>query len=429
MTAAEGPEGRWTIYAEIGRLAISALWSHKLRSFLTMLGVIFGVAAVIAMLAIGKGAEQEAVEQIRAFGLHNVILRAAKLDQEKLQAAKRAQSVGLSADDAAYIQEVLPYVEAVAPQNLLDKEVEREGIKPRAAIVGTTPAYLAVASGVVAEGRFLAEEDERTGRRVCVLGHGVARALFFSVAPLGRHVTIGGQRYTVVGVMAPKAATKEKIKIKSRDVDADVYVPLAAAGRFTITDKEQSEANAVDYHVVDEVVLKFQGAEHLAEGRRAIRKILQRRHHGVDDTEVIVPDELLAQSQATQRLFNLVMGGIAGLSLLVGGIGIMNIMLATVTERTKEIGLRLALGARQRDILDQFLIEAAAIAVVGGVFGIVLGVALGGLITVAVGWTTVITPASILVSFGVSAAVGIFFGYWPARRAARLDPITALRHE
>ncbi len=429
MTDLEAPEGRWTIWAEVGRLAVTALWTHKLRSFLTMLGVIFGVAAVIAMLAIGKGAEQEAVEQIRAFGLHNVILRATKLDQEKLQAARRAQSVGLSAEDAAYIDEVLPYVEAVAPQNLLDKEIERDGIKPHAAIVGTTPAYLSVASGTLGAGRFLVEEDERGGRRVCVLGSGVARALFIAESPLGAHVTIGGQRFTVVGVMAAKAATKEKIKIKSRDVDADVYVPLAAAARFTITDKEQSETNAVDYHVVDEIVLRLASAEHLAEGRRAIRKIMLRRHHGVDDTEVIVPDELLAQSQATQRLFNLVMGGIAGLSLLVGGIGIMNIMLATVTERTKEIGLRLALGARQRDILDQFLLEAAAIAVVGGIFGIVLGVALGALITVAVGWTTVITPASILVSFGVSAAVGVFFGYWPARRAAQLDPIVALRHE
>jgi putative ABC transport system permease protein len=422
-------QGAISLYVEVARLALDALWAHKLRSFLTMLGVIFGVAAVIAMLAIGKGAEQEAVEQIRAFGLHNVILRAHKLDQETLDKAKREHSVGLAADDGTYLAQLLPYVEAQAPQNLLDKEVEHAGIKPRATIVGTTPAYLDVASAQVDRGRFLTADDDALERRVCVVGAAVAKALFFKEQALGATIAIGGQRFTVVGVMADKAKTKEKVKIKSRNVNEDVYIPLATAGKFTLVEKELSEANAPDYNVVDELVLRLSDADHMAEAKAAIGKVLARRHHGVDDTELIVPDELLAQSQQTQRLFNLVMASIAGLSLLVGGIGIMNIMLATVTERTREIGLRIALGARQKDILRQFLIESALIAVIGGVLGIGLGIALGRLITLAVGWTTVITPASILVSFGVSAAVGIFFGYWPARQAARLDPIVALRHE
>ncbi|MFN3431701.1 MAG: ABC transporter permease, partial [Candidatus Sericytochromatia bacterium] len=210
MSAPTPQASDWTIYAEVTRLAVKALWSHKLRSFLTMLGVIFGVAAVIAMLAIGKGAEQEAVEQIKAFGLHNVILRARKLDQEELQKAQRQLSVGLSAEDGRYLQSVLPYVEAVAPQNLLDKEVSRDGLKPRATVVGTTAAYRVVASGVLDRGRFLTDEDEALGRRVCVIGHGLQRALFFKDPALGAVVTIGGQRFTVVGVMAHKGKTSAR---------------------------------------------------------------------------------------------------------------------------------------------------------------------------------------------------------------------------
>jgi putative ABC transport system permease protein len=248
----------WTIYSEVLRLAVKVLWANKLRSFLTMLGVIFGVAAVIAMLAIGKGAEQEAVEQIKAFGLHNVILRARKLDQETLQKAKRELSEGLAEGDGRYLAEVLPYVEAVAPQNLLDKEVSREGLKPRATVVGTTPSYLLVASGALERGRFLTEEDETLGRRVCVLGHGLAQTLFFKDSALGAEVNVGGQRFTVVGVMADKGKTsaggsknKNQVKIKSRDVNEDLYVPLAAANKFTLVEKERNEVNSPDYGVVD----------------------------------------------------------------------------------------------------------------------------------------------------------------------------------
>jgi putative ABC transport system permease protein len=420
-------QARWTLYAEISRLAVTALWAHKLRTLLTMLGVIFGVAAVIAMLAIGKGAEQEAVEQIRAFGLHNVILRAHKLDQETLEKAKRLRSVGLSADDGEYIASILPYVDAQAPQNLLDKDVEHAGLKPHANLVGTTPAYLSVASAQVERGRFLSDLDNQLARRVCVIGQAISRELFFKESSLGATLSIGGQRFTVVGVMADKAKTKEKIKIKSRNTNEDVYIPLSSAGKFTLVDKEVSDVNSPDYNVVDEIVLKLSDADHMGEAKAVIKKVLARRHHGIEDTELIVPDELLAQSQQTQRLFNFVMASIAGLSLLVGGIGIMNIMLATVTERTREIGLRKALGAREKDIL--FLIESVLIAGTGGLVGVVFGIVLGHLITFAVGWTTVITLGSIGVSFGVSAAVGVFFGYWPAKQAAALDPIDALRHE
>lgn len=419
----------WFLFENL-RYALRALWQHQLRSFLTMLGVIFGVAAVIAMLSIGKGAEQEAIEQISSFGINNVRIYAKELDSETQAKAERTASVGLSPEDAQYIRQVLPYVVAIAPQNLLDKKVYYRQLNPAAQVVGTTPEYLDVNVQQVAQGRFLNPVDLVAFRKVCVLSHELAQELFLHESPLGQWLTIGGVRVRVVGVLSPQQGIKQKVDIKSRQTARDIYIPLTTSLRkFTLTKAELNLRNSVRYNVVDEIALRIRSAELLPQARQDLTNLLNRRHAGIPDYEIIVPTELLEQSQQTQRLFNLVMACIAGLSLLVGGIGIMNIMLATVTERTREIGIRRAIGASPGDIMVLFVLESLVISLVGGLLGIGTGIALSALVSFYAGWKTIIVAEALLLSFGVSSAVGIFFGIYPAWRAAKMDPIQALRHE
>lgn len=410
--------------------ALKSLYQHRLRTFLTMLGVIFGVAAVIAMLSIGKGAEQEAVEQIAAFGINTVRVYARELKEEEKQQAQRTPSVGLSYEDARYIQQLLPYIVASAPQNLLDKPLYYRQLAPESQVVGTTPEYLSINSLAMDQGRFLSPDDLALYRKVCVLSHELAAQLFLKEEPIGQLVTLGGQRFEVIGVIASRVQTKQRVQIRSRDLAQDVYIPITTSlEKFSLTSSEDSPHNQVDYNVVDELSLQVSGPEYLTPARDALIEIFKRRHFNIPDYELVVPTELLEQSQETQRLFNLVMACIAGLSLLVGGIGIMNIMLASVTERTRQIGIRRAIGATPGDILILFLIEALLICLIGGVMGIGVGVGISQIVTVAAGWKTIVSPESILLSFGVSSVVGIFFGLYPAWRASRLDPIQALRHE
>ncbi|MBT9546476.1 MAG: ABC transporter permease [Candidatus Sericytochromatia bacterium] len=410
--------------------AFKSLYQHRLRTFLTMLGVIFGVAAVIAMLSIGKGAEQEMIEQIAAFGINNVRIYARELNETQKQQAERTPSVGLAYEDAQYIQEILPYVVASAPQNLLDKPVTYRDLSPETQIVGTTPEYLGINGGGLQAGRFLSSDDLLLYRKVCVLSFELARQLFLTEDPIGQWLNIGGMRFEVVGVLKDRKATKQRVQIRSRDLAKDVYIPISTSlKKFSLTPAENTPHNQVLYNVVDELSLQVSGPEYLNAARTAVNQILKRRHYGIKDTEIIVPTELLEQSQATQRLFNLVMACIAGLSLLVGGIGIMNIMLASVTERTRQIGIRRAIGATPGDILIFFLLESLLISLIGGIMGIGVGVGISQIITAAAGWKTIVSPESILLSFGVSSVVGIFFGLYPAWRASKMDPIQALRHD
>lgn len=410
--------------------ALSSLYQHRMRTFLTMLGVIFGVAAVIAMLSIGKGAEQEAIEQIAAFGINNIRVYAKELNAEQKEQAQRTPSVGLSVEDAEYIQSLLPYIEATAPQNLLDKPLYYKQLNPEVQIVGTTPAYPLINGLELAGGRFISEDDLRLYRKVCVLSQELVQQLFLKEEPLGQLVTIGGERFEVVGYLGARTATKQRVQIRSRNLAEDVYIPISVSqSKFTLTPDEISPHNQVDYNVIDEISLQISAPEYLVPAREAITRILKRRHYEIEDFEIVVPTELLEQSQETQRLFNLVMACIAGLSLLVGGIGIMNIMLASVTERTRQIGIRRAVGATPGDILIFFLLESLLISLIGGLIGIVVGVGISQIVTVAAGWQTIVSPASIVLSFGVSSVVGIFFGLYPAYRASKMDPIQALRHD
>ncbi len=410
--------------------ALKSLQQHRLRSFLTMLGVIFGVAAVIAMLSIGKGAEYEAIEQIKAFGMNNIRISTLELSKDDQDKAIRTLSKGLSYEDALYIKEILPYIEGVAPQNLLGKKVYYHQFNPDANIVGTTPEYLDVTSLNLEDGRFISDEDLNEFRKICILGSTIVREMFLKEDPIGKFITIGGVRFRVVGILQDKLKTKDKVKIKSREVNRDIYIPITTSiKKFTITDSKSNLKNKVDYNVVDEIAVKIKAAENLYEAKTVITKILDRRHSNIKDYEIVVPTELLEQSQKTQYLFNMVMACIAGLSLLVGGIGIMNIMLASVTERTKEIGIRRAIGASAQDIMLFFLLEAILISILGGIIGIFTGIGIGKIVNVYAGWKTIVSPESIFLSFGVSSLVGIFFGIYPAFRAARMDPIEALRYQ
>lgn len=418
-----------SFFIENFMFALRGLQRHRLRSFLTMLGVIFGVGAVIAMLSIGKGAELEAIEQIKAFGINSIRIHALELDQEKKEQTERSTSKGLSYEDAKFIKKVLPYIEAVAPQNLIEKKVYFQRQAPEANIVGTTSDYLKVTTLNIAQGRFLSSSDIQLYRKVCVLGYDLVRELFLKGEVIGQFITIGGVRFRVIGFLSDKGKTKNKVQIKTRNVNRDIYIPITTSlKKFTFSPGEINAKNQVDYGVVDEIALRIDSEDKLTSAKDALTKILDQRHDQIKDYEIIVPTELLEQSQKTQRLFNLVMGCIAGLSLLVGGIGIMNIMLASVTERTREIGIRRAIGATPQDILLFFLLESLVISIFGGIIGIVVGVGISKIVTAYAGWKTIVSLESIILSFGVSSLVGIFFGLYPAYRASNMDPIQALRH-
>ena len=408
-------------------LSITGLLSHKLRTILTMLGVIFGVAAVIAMLSIGEGAKQEALDQIRQMGINNVIVQHWDPDDEDgaEESDDRGQNLseGLTRDDARAIREICVLADIVSPQREMRVKAGVGSTSFQTMAMGTTPDYLQVLNARLSQGVFLNEEDIVQARRVCVLGSDAKRELFYFEEALGRQVKVGNQFFTVIGVLEDKGAAGGKIGgvLEVRNTDEDIYVPIT-----TILKRFKWEASDAE---LTQITVKVTEADRLQEAAHIIRGIISRRHRGIDDFKIAIPEELMRQSQSTQQIFNIVMGCIAGISLVVGGIGIMNIMLASVLERTREIGIRRALGARRQDVLAQFLVEAVMVSLLGGILGVVLGFTLTKVITLYAEWKTIVQPWTIVLAFGVSAAIGIGFGYYPARQAAGLNPIDALRYE
>ncbi len=406
-------------------LSLIGLLSHKLQTLLTMLGIIFGVAAVIAMLSIGEGAKQESLEQIRQMGISNIIVQHwdKEDDQEDSADADQNKSQGLTWDDARSIERICLLAEYVTPQRELKIKAQAHGNTFRTMAVGTTAEYLTVLDARIGSGVYFSAEDLREAKRVCVLGADAKRALFFFDDPLGSRVKIRNQWFTVIGVLADKGAAGGKIGgvLEVRNTDEDIYIPLTTMlSRFHW---EPADAE------LSQITVKISASKQLQEAAAIVRTILNRRHRGVEDFKIAIPEELLRQSQKTQQIFNIVMGCIAGISLVVGGIGIMNIMLASVLERTREIGIRRALGARRHDILSQFLVESLLVSLLGGLIGVILGYAVPEIITLYAGWRTIVQPWTIALAFGVSASVGIGFGIYPARQAALLNPIDALRYE
>ncbi|HCV24696.1 MAG: hypothetical protein CME24_20525 [Gemmatimonadetes bacterium] len=412
---------------ETFELSTAGLMSHKLRTILTMLGIIFGVGAVISMLSIGEGAKQEALDQISQMGIHNIIVQHWNPEEEEGQeeddSGTSNLSAGLTWDDARSIEEICPLAELVTPQRELKTRVHRGSNSFQTVIVGTTPKYLQILNARMQQGVFLTEKDMLQSRRVCVLGSDAKRALFFFEDPLGQQIKVQNQWFTVVGVLEDKGAAGGKIGgvLEVRNTDEDVYIPMTTVLRRFHWETKDAE--------LTQLTVKVGDPERLQEAANIVRGILQRRHRGVDDFKIAIPEELMRQSQRTQQIFNIVMGCIAGISLVVGGIGIMNIMLASVLERTREIGIRRALGARRSDVLAQFLVEAVMVSLLGGIIGIVLGFSMTKIITLYAHWKTIVQPWTIVLSFGVAAGVGIGFGYYPARQAAMLNPIDALRYE
>jgi putative ABC transport system permease protein len=393
---------------------------RKGRSLLSTLGIVFGVAAVIAMMAIGEGARREAVEQVQLLGTNNIRVKPLALTGEKRAEAERRSERGLTHHDAHLIRESVPALLGVAPLKFVNAEVRFEGRPGVAQVVGTDPAHESVTNFRVATGRFITPVDIAEAKTVCVLGSELKEELFGLRGAVGAKVRIGEAWFTVIGVMEPKTVRGGRATvIKVRNINRDVYIPITAALRRL----PESQGGST----IDEIAIRVAEAETLSLTARLVRELLNRTHRGVEDYEVMIPEELLGQAQRTQRLFNIIMGSIAGISLLVGGIGIMNIMLANVTERTREIGIRRAVGATKGEILLQFLIEAVLVCFAGGLLGILLGFVMAAAITFYAGWATGFSPVSVLLAFGTTAMVGLFFGLFPARRAAELDPVRALR--
>ena len=419
--------------AEAARSAWENLTAHKLRSILSMLGMIFGVGAVIAMLSIGAGAERQALEAIESMGLRNVLVRDQDLKDEELQEIRK-KSLGVSQRDAQAILEGVPGVVGVAPRVEIEPyKILAAGTDTEAEVYGVSWRHGRLASLELQEGRFLDARDEATHAQVCVIGPAVRRDLFGYGPALGRDLKVNDVWLEVVGVLAEEpvvgpgigqgegdgaAATPEGA---TQVLGAEIYLPVTTALRKF--DRDPLEAP------LDEIVVELGETTSPTSAAPVIRSLLDRLHAGAGDYDVVVPEALLEQSRRTQRLFNIVMGCIAGISLLVGGIGIMNIMLASVLERTREIGVRRAVGARETDIRTQFMVESFTISLAGGVAGIAMGLAIAKGVAAYAGWPTVVTIGSIVLSTGVSIAVGLMSGLYPAVRAAALDPIEALRYE
>ncbi|HEX9983891.1 MAG TPA: ABC transporter permease [Thermoanaerobaculia bacterium] len=402
--------------------ALLNLARHKMRTSLTMLGMIFGVGAVIAMLSIGAGAEKKALEAIGRLGLRNVIVRAKTVKPEE-RAELRKKSLGVSLRDGEAIVEAVPDVERVLPRvEVKPYKILAPGAKTKGKVFGMSSRYREVADVRLADGRFFDARDEAEHAQVAVIGQEIRRNLFGYGPVLGKQLKVNDVWVEVIGVLgadAPQGGAPSEVAASS--TAEEIWIPVTTAMRKF--DRDPLDAP------VDELLVNVKEGVSTRRTSELLEPLLQRLHGGADDYEVVVPEALLEQSRQTQRIFNIVMGSIAGISLLVGGIGIMNIMLASVLERTREIGIRRAIGARKRDIRAQFVIESFAISSLGGIAGIIIGIVLARLVAAYAGWPTVITIWSLLLSTGVSITVGLVSGIYPATRAAELNPIEALRYE
>ncbi len=411
------------------KLGIKTLMMHKLRSVLTMLGVVFGVGSVIAMLAVGEGASEQALTQIRKLGSNNIILSAMKPVEEQSAVNNRVMMsvYGLLYDDVDRIAQ-FPHVKQVVPV----KQVRKEGhLKDRSLdlrVVGTTPAWFDLVQREMLAGRPLSQQDQDSSANVVVLTEHGARSLLATENTIGQQLKIGGVYYQVVGIVKNEAAVGGGIRTPDQDIDA--YIPInVARQRYGDIFMQMTSGSRIRERVeLHNMIIEVDGVENVESTAAAIKTMLQ-RFHKKEDYEQKVPLELLRQAEQTKRTFNIVLGSIAGISLLVGGIGIMNIMLASVTERTREIGIRRAIGAKRKQIVLQFLIETVVLSTTGGVIGIAMGLLIPWVISITAKMPTVVNPTSLVLSLGISMAVGIVFGIYPAFRAAQLDPIVALRHE
>lgn len=462
--------------------AIDAFLVNRVRSFLTALGIIFGVAAVISMLAIGNGARQEILDQIKMVGVNNIIIMPKEANKNQEEASTTATtnqqptttvtatstekdkggsafSPGLTLKDAESIKSIIPTVLRVSPEITYNVDFVQRGIKGDGRVTGVTNEYFKVFNIALSKGGMFNDIEIEKGSPVCIIGPAIESRFFNQGDAIGSFLRCGGVWFKIVGVIKQQTThSTQKNKLGITDTEKTVFVPIKAVllrfldrsyvdigsnrgGRgFRATGSRAAQLvlnmsfkpntgdeNSIDQ--LDKIVVQVKESTQLGTTNEVLTKMLKRRHGNNDDIEIKVPELLLKQEQRTKDIFNIVLGAIAGISLIVGGIGIMNIMLASVMERTKEIGIRMAIGARRTDIIMQFISEAVIISVIGGLIGILLGVIIAKTITQFTGIQTIVSMSSIVISFGVSASIGIIFGYMPARRAALQDPVTSLRYE
>jgi putative ABC transport system permease protein len=454
---------RGRLVARVGfslRTALEAVRHNKLRASLTSLGILFGVASVIAMLAIGKGAEREILEQMRLLGSNNVMITPLVEQHEgpaEEQPDKKVTkfSPGLTYADAQAIARVIPGVEVTSAEIVLNTTLTREGRRRSGKLVGVDTTYFRLTNLGLATGAGFTPLQVERGLPVAVIGHGVRTRFFTAEDPIGRPLKVGDTWVTVIGVLEDRRVAAQAVqRLGIRDANMDVYVPVRtvlvrfrnraqltqrdieqAARPVNVTsseDQQESEEQRqerTNRNQLDRIIVRVTESRFVPSVADVLQRMLARRHNTVVDFEVTVPELLLRQEQRTKTIFNVVLGAIASISLIVGGIGIMNIMLASVLERIREIGVRRAVGATQKDILFQFLSEAVLISVAGGVAGIVVGAGISIGIERIAGIATIVSSLSVVVAFGVSITVGIAFGIVPAYRAARQDPVVCLRYE
>lgn len=446
-------------YAHDITIALEAIMANKLKSILTALGIIFGVAAVISMLAIGNGAQKEILDQMKMVGVNNIIVNSifeapdSQSESNGEDKQKQKFSPGLTLADLEAIRQVIPSVMHISPEISLNSFIQYSGQRVQAKILGVTNDYFTLFNLPLEEGGYFSAYQEEHGIPVCVIGANIKSKFFSTDNPIGKYIKFGNVWLKVIGVLSKSNVKVTGFENSGINVYNDnIYVPaknilLRYQNRALVNTGKLNQGSSIrgfgflifggntesqapkNYHQLDRIILQVKGTDDIASTSEVLSRMLLRRHAGVKDFEITVPELLLKQQQRTKDIFNIVLGAIASISLIVGGIGIMNIMFASVMERIKEIGTRLAIGAKKADIVAQFLAEAVLISVTGGLIGVILGVVLSKLITHFAGILTIVSFSSIFIAFGVSAAVGVIFGLSPAKRAAEKDPIESLRYE
>ena len=441
-------------------IAIESILANQLRSLLTALGIIFGVAAVITMLAIGKGAQQEILEQIKMVGVNNIMITpivsaSGSEDQDQENGGNKETkkySPGLNLKDVQAIKSTLPTLRQVSPEITLNSFVIQGGKRASAKLMGVSNEYFDIFSLNLEQGSFFNEYQEENGVPVCVIGANIRNKFFAKTDPIGNYIKFDKVWLKIVGVLEKTDVSVTRFEdIGVNVMNDNVYIPVKTMilrfqnralvasrlknesvfyGRnFVQISATPSQNTSSNYHQLDRIIVQVNESNELEPSSDVLSRLLLRRHQEVQDFEIIIPEQLLKQEQRTKDIFNIVLGAIASISLLVGGIGIMNIMFASVMERIKEIGTRLAIGAKKMDIVVQFLAEAVLISVTGGLIGVLLGIVASALITKFAGILTIVSPLSVMIAFIVSASVGVIFGYSPAKRASERDPIESLRYE
>lgn len=412
-------------------LGIENLLLHKLRSFLTMLGVVFGVGSVVAMLSVGEGASKEALDQIRKVGSNNIIMTSVKsLEEESTsnQSSSFVSVYGLKYDDYERIQATFSAIKQTVPVKLIRKNGTLGNQSMELRVVGTTPEWFELVQRELVAGRVLIREDAERGANVVVLTEYGARRLLATRSTIGQAVTIGSVAYKVVGIVKSEGSSTADSQLPDQEVDAYIPIDVARAYYGDMQIKRSSGSREMKRVELDQIIVEVGEIKDVEATGNGLEAMLE-KFHTKKDYEISVPLALLRQAESTKRTMNIVLGSIACISLLVGGIGIMNIMLASVTERTREIGIRRAIGAKRKQIIVQFLIETVVLSTVGGVTGLCLGLVIPMLIELFAGMPTVITTFSIVLPLFISVGIGIVFGLYPAARASEVDPIIALRHE